>query len=106
MKRSFCGLSYLCILLAMPLWGSTVRIYINNNAGTTISVIDPATNKVVQVIEGIEVPESIGSSLDGSRLYIANGAENALEVVDRKTGKHIQRVPLSGNPNDLAVTKD
>jgi YVTN family beta-propeller protein len=61
MKRSLRRLSYSGIywmLLAMPLAASTARIYVTNHAGTTISVVDPATNKVVQEIKDIEVPES------------------------------------------------
>src|SRR4051794_14656745 len=106
MKKCFCRLSLFWILLAMPLAAATSRIYVNNNAGTTISVIDPVTNKVVQTITGIEVPEAAHFSPDGSRVYITNGAENFLEVLDRKTGKRIKRVPISGHANDLAVTKD
>src|ERR1700675_4264009 len=106
MRRYLIRLSHLCMLLATPLAAATIGIYVNNNAGTTVSVIDPATNKVVQVIGGVEVPEAIGSSLDGSRLFITSGRDDVLAFVDRKTGKHIKKVPLSGNPNDLAVTKD
>ncbi len=106
MKRYLCRLSFLWILLAMPLAAGTSRIYVINNAGTTISVIDPETNKVVQVIRDIEAPEAAHFSPDGSRVYISSGGEMALYVVDRKTAKHIKKVPLSGWPNDLAVTKD
>jgi YVTN family beta-propeller protein len=85
----------------------TSRIYVLNHAGTTIQVINPATNKTVQVIRDIEVPEGIGFSPDGSRVYIANSAgENLLRVLDQKTGKVIKKIPLSGQPNDLAVTQD
>ena len=105
MKKFFC-VQYLWILLAMPLAAATSRIYVTNNAGTTISVIDPATNKVVETITGIEVPESVHSSPDGSRLYISNGSENFVDVLDRKTRKPIKRVPISGRANDLAITKD
>ncbi len=64
MKRYFCGRSNLWLLLgllfvAMPLAAATARIYVTNRAGTTISVIDPATNKVVNVIRGIESPEVV-----------------------------------------------
>ena len=96
----------LWVLLAMPLAAATSRIYISNNAGTTISVIDPATNKVVQTIEGIEVPEGAQFSPDGSRVYVTNGADTFLDVFDRRTGKSIKRVPISGHANDLAVTPD
>jgi YVTN family beta-propeller protein len=108
-KRYLRRLSYVgipCMLLAMPLVASTVRIYVTNLAGTTISVVDPTTNKVVQEIKDIEVPESVQFSPDGSRVYITQGPENVLTVLDRKTEKLIKKVPISGHANDLAVTRD
>jgi YVTN family beta-propeller protein len=94
------------LLLALPLAASTARIYVTNSAGTEVHVIDPTTNKVVQVIEGIEIPHGVNFSPDGSRVYISNESENVLNVVDQKTGKTIKKVPLSGHPNNIAVTKD
>lgn len=106
MKKYLCSATYLWILIAMPLVAGTTRIYVDDYAGTTIHVVDPVTNKVVQVIQGIEEPQSSRFSSDGTRVYVTNGADNVLEIVDRKTGKRIKRVPLSGYPNDLAVTRD
>jgi YVTN family beta-propeller protein len=106
MKMYWGPLSYLWILIAMPLAAATSRIYVNNFGGTTIDVIDPATNKIVQVIKGIEAPEASQFSPDGTRVYITYGAEKFLDVVDRKTGKQIKKVPLSGYANDMRVTKD
>jgi YVTN family beta-propeller protein len=106
MKRYFCVLGYLWLLLALPLLADTTRIYVANSAGTTIDVIDPATNKVVQVIAGIEAPMVAHFSPDGSRIYITTYGEDVLDVIDRKTGKYIKKVPLSGHGDDLAVTKD
>jgi YVTN family beta-propeller protein len=94
------------MLIALPVAASTVRVYVTNLAGTTISVVDPETNKVVQEIKNIEVPESVQFSPDGSRLYITQGPENVLTVLDRKTEKLVKQVPISGHANDLAVTKD
>src|SRR5450759_4271210 len=106
MKKYF-SLAGLCsIFLAAPLVASTARIYVTNSAGTEVHVIDPATNKVVQVIEGIEVPHGVAFSPDGSRVYISNESESVLNVVDSKSGKTIKKVPLSGHPNNIAVTKD
>jgi YVTN family beta-propeller protein len=94
------------LILAMPLAAATVRIYVTNLGGTTINVVDPATNKVVKEISDIEVPESVRFSLDGNRVYITQGGESVLTVLDQKTGKLIKKVPISGHANDLAVTPD
>jgi len=83
-----------------------IRIYVTNSAGDTIDAVDPATNKVVQVIHGIELPHGIAFSPDGARIYVSNEAESALDVVDRKSGKILSKVPLSGRPNNLTITKD
>jgi YVTN family beta-propeller protein len=96
----------LLILGAMPAAGGTARIYVTNHAGTTISVVDPASNKVVEEIKDIEVPEAVDFARDGSRLYITQGPENVLTVLDRKTQREIKKIPLSGHANDLAVTPD
>lgn len=91
---------------ALPLAAATVRVYVANRGGTTVSVIDAATNKVVEVIRGIESPEVVRFSPDGSRLYITSRSEDVLDVRDRKTGKTIKKVPLSGWANDAMVTND
>src|SRR5258706_436908 len=83
-----------------------VRVYATNSAGDNVHVIDPATNKVVQVIEGIETPHGVDFAPDGTRVYISNEADSTLDVVDRKTGRIVKKVPLSGHPNNIAVTKD
>src|ERR1017187_6659789 len=85
---------------------SLTRIYVTNSASDTTDVIDPATNKVVQVIHGIELPHGIVFSPDGVRIYISNEAESVLDVVDRKSGEILSKVPLSARPNNLAITKD
>ena len=86
--------------------GSTAQIYVTNSAADTIDVIDPSTNKVVQVIRGIELPHGIAFSPDATRVYISNESESVLDVVDRKSGEVLQKVPLSARPNNIAITKD
>src|SRR5256885_1460375 len=93
-------------LAASPVSANTVRVYVTNSAGDSIHVIDPATNKVVQVIKGIEAAHGIGFAPDGSRVYASNEADTTLDVFDRRSGKLIKKVPLSDHPNNIAVTKD
>ena len=83
-----------------------VRILQTNSAGDNVHVIDPATNKVVGVIEGIEVNHGVGAAPDGSRIYISDEAESTLDIVDAKTLKVMKKIPLSGHPNNMAVGRD
>jgi YVTN family beta-propeller protein len=85
---------------------SNARIYVTNSAGNTIDVIDPASNKVVQTIRGIELPHGVAFSPDGARVYISNESESVLDVVDQKSGEIIKKIPLSARPNNIAITKD
>src|SRR6267143_3637363 len=99
---------FLCTmgLTAQDHGGRKVRILQTNSAGDNVHVIDPATNKVVGVIEGIEVNHGVGGSPDGTRIYISDEAKSTLDAVDAKTMKLIKKVKLSGHPNNMAVGKD
>ena len=83
-----------------------VRIIQTNSAGDNVHVIDPATNKVVGIIDGIEVSHGAAIAPDGSRIYISDEAESTLDIVEAKTLKVVKRVPLSGHPNNIAIGKD
>jgi YVTN family beta-propeller protein len=81
-------------------------IYVTNSAGATVDVVDPATNNVVQVIRGIELPHGVNFSPDGSRVYVSDESEGMLDVIDRERGEIIKKILLSGRPNNLTITKD
>lgn len=81
-------------------------IYVTNSAGATVDVVDPASNSVVQVIRGIELPHGVNFSPDGSRVYISDESESVLDVIDRERGEITKKITLSGRPNNLTVTKD
>ena len=103
MKRHVCARKNVWLLLgillaAMPLAAATARIYVTNRAGTTIDVIDPATNKVVEVIKGIESPEVVRFSPDGSRLYIASRSEDVLDVWIARAARRSRRCLSAAGP--------
>jgi YVTN family beta-propeller protein len=107
--RAFRILRHVWLVLAlapMPAWAGMVRVYVTNSAGDSIHVIDPATNKVVQEIKGIEGAHGIAFSPDGARVYVSNEADSTLDVFDRKTGKLTKKVLLSAHPNNIAVARD
>jgi YVTN family beta-propeller protein len=91
---------------ATPPAAGKVRIIQTNSAGDNVHIIDPATNKVVGEISGIEVGHGVAVSPDGSRIYISNEAQGTLDVVDGRTLRVITHVPLSGHPNNIAASLD
>lgn len=85
---------------------SGVRIVQTNSAGDAVSLIDPASNKVVGEIKNIEVNHGAAAAPDGKHLYVTNEADSTLDFVDARTLTVVKRVPLSGHPNNLSISKD
>jgi YVTN family beta-propeller protein len=94
------------LLLSVPLFAGSVRIYQTNSAGDAVDVIDPATNKIVMKIEGVEVPHGVAFSPDGRHIYISCEAESTLVEADTKTGKLLRKAPLTGHPNNISISND
>src|SRR5262252_9900891 len=86
--------------------GSKLRVIQTNSAGDNIHIINPATNKVVAEIKGVEAPHGVVVAPDNSRIYVSEQAENTVTVFDGKTLQVTKRIPLSGNPNLIDITPD
>jgi len=106
--RGSCLKALAILLFSVPLAvaAGNVRILQTNSAGDNVHVIDPVTNKVVGIIEGIEVSHGATATPDGSRIYVSNEADHTLDVVDGKSLKVIKKIALSGRPNNIAGGKD
>ena len=96
------------VVLTPPLAAGqgNVRIVQTNSAGDSIHIIDPATNKVVGEITGVERAHGVSAAPDGSWLYVSNEADTTVDVVNGKTLKVTKKIPLSGHPNNIAITPD
>ena len=94
------------LLIPFVATAATVRIIQTNSAGDNIHIIDPATNKVVGVINGIEVNHGVVVTPDGRNYLVTNEAESTLDVVDVKSLKVVKHIKLSGHPNNLSIGKD
>ena len=96
------------LLLALPLTAAQdqVRILQSNAAGDRVHIIDPATNKVVGEITGVEAVHGVTASPDGSRIYVSSEADDTLDVADAKTLQVVKKIPLSGRPNNIAISPD
>jgi YVTN family beta-propeller protein len=83
-----------------------VRIIQTNSLGDNISLIDPKTNQIVGEVKGVPLNHGATASADGSRLFFSSEAEQTLDVVDGKTLQVIKKIPLSGRPNNISISKD
>jgi YVTN family beta-propeller protein len=83
-----------------------LRIIQTNSAGDNAHLIDPVTNKVVGEIKDIEANHGVAAAPDGSRLYFSDEALSTLDIVDARTLQVTKRVPLSGHPNNLSISRD
>src|SRR5438128_8612386 len=95
-----------CVLLALPVFGSSVRVFQTNSAGDEVDIIDPASNKVVLKIPNMEVAHGVAFSPDGTRAYFTVESDSTVKATDTKTGKILGSAKLTGHPNNIAVSKD
>ena len=84
-----------------------VRIIQTNSAGDNVHIIDPATNKVVGVINGIEVePWRRRSRRTAAASTSATRPRARWTSSTRRRFKVTKQIPLSGHPNNIAVGRD
>ena len=78
--------------------GALERVYVPNRGANTVSVIDPATLKVVDTFKVGINPQHVVPSWDLKTLWVANNAEGrtdgSLTPIDPKTGKPGKQIPV------------
>ncbi|MCI0435157.1 MAG: hypothetical protein L0271_16185 [Gemmatimonadetes bacterium] len=102
------AVSFGSVLIAIqaPAQTRTVRIIQTNAAGDNVHLIDPATHRVVDMIRGIPIAHGVTSHPDGTELYFSNEVERTLDIVSVQTLNVAKKIPLSGRPNNVAITPD
>ncbi len=98
--------SLLLFCLPLALSAASIRIVQTNAGGDFVSVIDPATNKVVLTIPNLEVAHGVGFSPDGKTAYFTVESDSTVKSVELATGKITGSVKLTGHPNNMSVSKD
>jgi YVTN family beta-propeller protein len=86
--------------------GAQVRILQTNSGGDNIHLIDPATQKIVGEVTGVPINHGAAAAPDGSRFYFSSEAEQTLHVVDGKTLQVTKKIPLTGRPNNISISRD
>lgn len=99
-------ISFFTLLLAsLSLFAEpTNRIFVTNEKGDSITVINAETLEVETTLEDIgERPRGIGLSPDGSELYVAASEDNGITVIDPKTLKKLRFFESGSDPETFAV---
>jgi YVTN family beta-propeller protein len=103
-------LSALCTtIVAAPATAQTdqvARIIQTNSAGTNAHIIDPETHEVLAVVEGVPHVHGVAEHPEGLYYYFSNEMHSTIDVVDTRTLEVVDRIPLSGRPNNVSISKE
>ncbi len=79
------------------------RVFVTNESGDDVSVIDAATATVIGTIPVGKRPRGIGTAPDGSEIYVAVSGENAIAVIDPVSMKVLRKFDSGPDPETFAV---
>jgi len=80
-------------------------VYVPNSRSDSVTVIDPATHKVLRTFSTDKLPQHVVPSYDMSRLWVTNNEGNSLTMVDPVTGADGERVPVE-DPYNMYFSPD
>jgi PQQ-dependent catabolism-associated beta-propeller protein len=104
MKQYLLISTFLCAFMSQIIHAEpTGRIFITNEKGNSISVINGATLEVESEIAIGERPRGIGISPDGTEVYVAVSEENLIAVFDPKTLEVLRKFKSGSDPETFAV---
>ena len=82
--------------------GTAVIIAQTSSGGSDTHLIDPVSNKVIGIIEGLGLPHGITVNPEGTKYYVTNEHDISVDVIDARTLQVIKRIPLAARPNNIA----
>ena len=92
-------------LLPLPqvLAEPTYRLFVTNEAGDSVTVIDTRTGEVERTVDVGDRPRGIGFGPGRERVYVALGNENAIGVINTETLELESKIPAGSDPEAFAV---
>jgi PQQ-dependent catabolism-associated beta-propeller protein len=97
-------LGTLCLLLWMNCAGAASgRIFVTNEQGDSVSVIDVASHEVIATVPVGKRPRGIGLAPDASAVYVAVSGDNVIAVLDPRTLEVTRRFASGDDPEAFAV---
>jgi DNA-binding beta-propeller fold protein YncE len=87
---------------AVAVDSKTDRVYVSQGTGSSISVVDGSSDKVVSVIQGAGIPYALAVDETRDLIFAADTGANALWVINGSTDTIVARVHM-GSTSALAV---
>ncbi len=81
------------------------RIYVANQGGNDVSVIDTATQSLVATIDAGKVPAGIVTAPNGI-LWVTNYGDNTVMAIDPVASKILATIPVGMQPENPAISPD
>jgi YVTN family beta-propeller protein len=83
------------------------KLYISNEQSNTLTVVDVATNKVINTIVIGETPHGLAAAPSGELLYAGSEGDGSVRVIDTITDKVVKTYPFFGyEPNEFDISED
>jgi len=89
-------------------WGVAIspdgkQVYVTNNHGNNVSVIDTASSTVVAAIPVQLSPFGVAFTPDGTSAYVVNGSSNSVSVINVVSQTVVATVPVQSSPVGVAM---
>ena len=85
---------------------AALEIFVSNEKGNSISIIDGATLELIETVPVGNRPRGIALSSDGRYLYICASDDNTIQVMDTETREILHHLPSGPDPELLVVSPD
>jgi YVTN family beta-propeller protein len=79
-------------------------IFVTNGVDGTVSVISPATLRVIKTIPVGTEPRGCAMTPDGERMFVANHTAGTVSIIKTSNRRVIGTVNVGGNPFAIAIT--
>jgi YVTN family beta-propeller protein len=96
----------LSFFVFIPLLAAQSRLYVADENGNAVTVIDAQSNRVAATIPVSPGPQAVAISTDGRYLYVSSSGRNQLDAVDLRTLKVVKSAAVGLKPGCLAVSPD
>lgn len=80
------------------------QVWIANENGNTVAVLDAKENKIIKTIDVGEVPNEVALSPDGKFAFVANVESDLVTVIDTNQMEDVTSIPVGDAPHGVTVS--